>query len=250
MPSARYFPRTACGAPTRRWHSSGSRKDWNRDRTEGLYDHLYLDIYPPSLQRPGGEHLPALQLLRPAAFAGATDEGVRTDITDRTGRPLVYLTFGTVFNDNEAFRTTVAAIRDVGVGLVVTVGPDGDPAVFGPQPARVVVERFIPQTRLLPVCDVVASHAGSGTVLGALALGIPQLCQTQAADQFLNAAAVARAGAGLAIAPQHVNAASIRDAVRRLLDDAMFRTRARRVAEEIASMPSPEAVASRLQTFV
>ena len=105
----------------------------------------------------------------------------------------MYLTFGTVFNDNEAFRAALAGIRDVGVGLVVTVGPNGDPAAFGPQPARVVVERYIPQTRLLPVCDVVASHAGSGTVLGALALGIPQLCLPQAADQFLNAAAVARA---------------------------------------------------------
>ena len=41
----------------------------------GLYDHLYLDIYPPSLQAPGGDHLGARQLLRPVAFAGATEEG-------------------------------------------------------------------------------------------------------------------------------------------------------------------------------
>jgi hypothetical protein len=121
----------------------------------------------------GGDHLRARQLLRPVAFAGATEEGVRTDLTDRTGRPLVYLTFGTVFNDSEAFRAALAGIREVGMGLVVTVGPNGDPRAFGPEPARVVVERYIPQTQLLPVCDVVASHAGSGTVLGALVLGIP-----------------------------------------------------------------------------
>jgi hypothetical protein len=65
----------------------------------GVYDFLYVDIYPPSLQPPGGDHLGTRQLLRPVAFAGATDEGVGTDITDRTGRPLVYLTFGTFFND-------------------------------------------------------------------------------------------------------------------------------------------------------
>ena len=215
----------------------------------GLYDHLYLDIYPPSLQAPGGDHLGARQLLRPIAFAGATEEGARTDITDRTGRPLVYLTFGTVFNDSEAFRAALTGIRDLGVGLVVTVGPDGDPAAFGPQPPRVVVERYIPQTQLLPACDVVASHAGSGTVLGALALAIPQLCIPQAADQFLNAAAVARAGAGLAIAPEHVNAACVGDAIRRLLDDSRFRVQARRVADEIASMPSPDAVVTVLQTL-
>lgn len=38
-----------------------------------IYDHLYLDIYPPSLQAPAGDHLGARQLLRPVAFAGATD---------------------------------------------------------------------------------------------------------------------------------------------------------------------------------
>ncbi|MGH2839668.1 MAG: glycosyltransferase [Solirubrobacteraceae bacterium] len=215
----------------------------------GVYDHLYVDIYPPSLQAPGGDHLGARQLVRPVSFAGPTDDGVRAGITDRTGRPLVYLTFGTVFNDSDAFRSALAGIRDTGVGLVVTVGPEGDPAAFGPQPPRVVVERYIPQTLLLPACDVVASHAGSGTVLAALALGIPQLCLPQAADQFLNAAAVAGAGAGLAIGPGDVNAAGVGDAVRRLLDDDAFRAQARRLADEIASMPSPDAVVTVLEAL-
>jgi UDP:flavonoid glycosyltransferase YjiC (YdhE family) len=216
----------------------------------GLYDHLYLDIYPPSLQPPGGEHVDARQRLRPVAFAGATDEGVRTDIPDRTGRPLVYLTFGTFFNDGDAFRAALAGIRDAGFGLVVTVGPEGDPEAFGPQPARVVIERYIPQTQLLPVCDVVASHAGSGTMLATLALGLPQLCLPQAADQFLNAAAIARAGAGLAILPEAVDATAVGEAVRRLLDDDTFRVHARRLADEISSMPAPEEVVTVLQALV
>jgi UDP:flavonoid glycosyltransferase YjiC (YdhE family) len=215
----------------------------------GVYDHLYVDIYPPSLQATGGDHLGVRQLLRPVAFAGATDEGACADITDRTGRPLVYLTFGTIFNDGDAFKAALAGIRDSGVGLVVTVGPDGDPAAFGPQPPRVVIERYIPQTQLLPVCDVVASHAGSGTVLAALALGIPQLCLPQAADQFLNAAAVARAGAGLAIRPEEVNTAGVGHAMGRLLEHESFRVQARRLADEIASMPSPEAVVTVLEAL-
>jgi len=215
----------------------------------GLYDHLYVDIYPPSLRAPGGDHVGARQLLRPVSFAGATDDHVR-EFTDRTGRPLVYLTFGTVSNDNDTFRAALEGIRDAGVGLVVTVGPDGDPERFGPQPSRVVVERYIPQTLLLPACDVVASHAGSGTVLAALSLGIPQLCLPQAADQFLNAAAIARAGAGLAIHPEDVDAAGVGDAVRRLLDDGGFRAQARRVADEIASMPSPDDVVPVLESLV
>jgi UDP:flavonoid glycosyltransferase YjiC (YdhE family) len=215
----------------------------------GLYDHLYIDIYPPSLQPPGGEHVSARQLLRPVAFAGTTDDGVLTDITNRTGRPLVYLTFGTVFERYDLLAAAVAGIGELGVGLVVTVGSDGDPAALGPQPDHVVVERYIPQTQLLPACDVVASHAGSGTTLAALAMGIPQLCLPQRADQFLNAAAVAGAGAGVTIPPAAVDVTAVAQATRRLLEEPCFRDAARAVADEITLMPSPDDVATVLETL-
>ncbi len=215
----------------------------------GAYDHLYLDIYPPRLQAAGGDHVKIRQPLRPVPFDGATDERLPADIADNAARPLLYLTFGTVFNDNAVFRAPLAGIRDLGVKVVVTVGPNGDPAAFGPQPAHVVLERYIPQTLLLPACGVVVSHGGSGTVLAALGMGIPQLCLPQAADQFINAAAVARAGAGLAIPPHEVDPTAVADAVRRLLDDSAFRRHARLVADDIAAMPSPDEVASVLETL-
>lgn len=217
----------------------------------GCYDHLYLDIYPPLLQAGGGaDHVARRQPLRPVPFDGATGQAVPADLVDGSVRPLVYLTFGTVFNDNEAFRAALAGIRELAVRLVVTVGPNGDATAFGPQPAHVVLERYIPQTQLLPACDVVVSHGGSGTILAALGEGIPQLCLPQAADQFINAAAVAGAGAGLAIPPNDVKSGAVAGAVQRLLDDDKFGRGARRVAEEIASMPSPNEVAGVLEELV
>ena len=215
----------------------------------GAYDHLYLDIYPPALQLPGGEHVGARQALRPVPFDDAADRVLPPHVLDSSEHPLVYLTFGTVFNDNEAFRAALAGIRELPVRLVVTVGPNGDPTAFGTQPSHVVLERYIPQTLILPACAVVASHGGSGTVLAALGTAIPQLCLPQAADQFINAAAVARAGAGLAIPPHEVDPTAVADAVRRLLDDSTFRRHARLVADDIAAMPSPDEVASVLETL-
>ena len=215
----------------------------------GLYDHMYIDIYPSSMQPPGDDHLGARRYLRPVPFAGATDARLDDAILAATGKPLVYLTFGTVFNDYPAFPVALAGIHDAGVGAVVTVGPNADPAVLGPQPSRVVVERYIPQTLLLPECDVVASHAGSGTALAAVSMGIPQLCLPQAADQFLNAAAIARAGAGIAIAPQDIDPAGVALAIRRLLDEDHYRVAARQIADEIAAMPSPHEVAAELETL-
>jgi MGT family glycosyltransferase len=215
----------------------------------GLYDHLYIDIYPPSLQPSDGEYLTSRQLLCPVAFAGASDDALRTDITDRIGRPLVYLTFGTVFSEYDLFAAALAGIRELDAGVVVTVGHGGDPAALGPQPANVVIERYIPQTQILPLCDVVTSHAGSGTVLAALTLGIPQLCLPQRADQFINADAIAGAGAGLTIAPGGLDAATVGRATRQLLEDPSYRRAARAIADEIALMPSPADVASVLEAL-
>jgi UDP:flavonoid glycosyltransferase YjiC (YdhE family) len=141
----------------------------------------------------------------------------------------------------------IAALRDLDVRGLVTVGPKADPAVVGAQPAHVRVERYVPQTRVLPHCDVVVSHGGSGTVLATLALGLPQVCMPQGADQFLNAAAVASAGVGISLMPGEGDA--VRDAIVRVLDDASFRVAAGRVRSSIASMPSPDDVAKGLDAL-
>jgi UDP:flavonoid glycosyltransferase YjiC (YdhE family) len=209
----------------------------------GSYDHLYLDIYPPGLQAADAAHLGAVQPLRPVAFATGDDAPLPGWVTDDASVPLVYVTFGTVFvADHRPVSTVVEALRELPLRVLVTVGPAVDPDVLGPQPANVHVARYIPQTQLLPYCAAVVSHAGSGTMLAALARGLPQLCLPQAADQFGNAAACVGAGAGLALQPGTVTREGVRGAVERLLADAGFREAAETIAAEMQDMPGPAEV--------
>lgn len=212
----------------------------------GCYDHLYLDIYPPSLQPAERRHVPATQPLRPGTFATAGNEELPEWVTAESSTPLVYVTFGTVFSNDAVLSTVVEAVRALPVQVVATVGPDGDPASLGLQPGNVHVARYIPQDRLLERCAAVVSHGGSGTFLATLAARLPQLCVPQAADQFLNAEACARSGIGLTLQPGQVSIESVRGAVGRLLSDDGFRTAAARLSGEIAAMPSPQEVAGRL----
>ncbi|MDQ4070089.1 MAG: glycosyltransferase [Actinomycetota bacterium] len=216
----------------------------------GSYDHLYLDIYPPALLDAPAPHIAHRRLLRPVAHDGAVDETASLPLPEgRPGAPLVYVTMGTVFSNPELLEVVLAALDGLDhVRVLVTVGPHGDPAVLGPQPAHVRVERYVPQTVLLPHCDVVVSHGGSGTVLASLALALPQLCLPQGADQFLNASAVAAAGAGIALPPGEATVAAVRTAVDRLLSEETLAGAAARVGESIASMPSPDEVAAGLET--
>jgi UDP:flavonoid glycosyltransferase YjiC (YdhE family) len=64
--------------------------------------------------------------------------------------------------------------------VVVTVGRDISREDFGRQPEHVHVEQLVPQSPLLPRTHLVVSHGGSGTVIAALAHGLPPLLEAMA----------------------------------------------------------------------
>jgi hypothetical protein len=205
----------------------------------GLYDGTTIEIMPPSLEArsvPGGETLRMRPCPLPAAVAASG------------GRPLVYLTLGTALNSaTDVFRSVLAALGNDDVDVVVTVGADRDPADLGAVPANVLVERYIPQETLLPHCAAVVHHGGSGTMLGALAHGLPQLVIPQGADNFVNGALLDACGAGASLDPSRVEAEVVCRAVRTLLEDPGPRRAAERCAPEIEGMPGPVEVARDLR---
>lgn len=215
----------------------------------GVFGHLYLDIYPPGLQTGAPPPPVGTLALRPCTARPRDVTTLPSVLQPCSGdpRPLVYLTFGTVVNRCRALVTATLALACLPVRLLVTIGADGDATTFGSVPANVHVERFVEQSALMPHCDLVVSHGGSGTFLAALAHGLPQLVLPQGADQFVNAAALERRGAGLALRGGEAAGDAIKDCVQRLLLDGPHRTQARAIADEIATMPSADEVALRLE---
>jgi UDP:flavonoid glycosyltransferase YjiC (YdhE family) len=204
----------------------------------GCFRDGYLDICPRSVQSTPVDHIPDVHALRPVTASGST--------TARTVEPLVYVTMGTVHNRPEPLREVVAGVAGLGVPTLVAVGPRVEPASLGEQPDHVQVEAWVDQPEVLSRCTAVVSHGGSGTFLGALAHGVPQLCLPQAADQFRNAEGGLRAGAVLVLHPNEATAAAVGTEAKRLLADTGLREASGRVADEIAAMPSPDTVAAEL----
>jgi UDP:flavonoid glycosyltransferase YjiC (YdhE family) len=215
----------------------------------GSNGELYLDICPPGIQQPEIGDVAHVQPLKPGVDADR--DGVLPGwMADLPARPTVYVTMGTVFNRSaDIFATVLDGLRDDNITVIVTVGAGSDPALLGPQPDNVHVERYIPQTLLLPHCDLLISHAGSGATVGALAGGVPMLAIPQGADQFLNAEAVARLGAGLRLLPSEFTAAAVRDAARELLSDRRFADVARAEQAAIHEMPAPASVVPSLEVL-
>ena len=221
------------------WRSVGAEPDGHA----GAFRGLYVDLSPPSFawEQPLGDsirlgHMPAASQAVP-------------DWLDTLEQPLVYVTLGTVFNRPEVFRPLLDGL-DGSVSALVTTGRNVDPESLGSWSTNVRVERFVPQAHVLPRCAAVVAHAGSGSVLGALAHGLPLVLVPQGADQFDNAARCAAAGAAIVIRPEELTADAVRLALRRILDEPSFAEAARGVQAEIAAMPTVEEVAARLEAYV
>ena len=118
----------------------------------------------------------------------------------------MYFTLGTVFNmeSGDLFDRVLAGLRVLPaeilpVEIIATVGAHIDPATFGAQPPHIRIARYIPQSSVLPRSSAVVSHGGSGTVLGALAYGVPQVLVPMGADQPFNADRCVALGVGRAL---------------------------------------------------
>ena len=203
----------------------------------------YLDICPPSLQQPTLAPWTVGTPLRPSP-----GEVLATDVLphgfDRLAeRPMVYLTLGTIMNQRpEVFRAALTGCARLPVSVVATTGPGFDPADLGPLPENVMAVPYLAQAQVLPHCAAVVSHTGAGTMLGALCFGLPQLCLPQGTDQPSNAAAVLRAGAGLALSPEETTADAVAEALDAVLNEARYRDAAVRVRGEIDAMPDADTV--------
>ena len=136
------------------------------------------------------------------------------------------------------------------MNVVITLGTNGDPAALGPPPANVQVHRFVPQGRVLPLCDAVICHCGSGTMLGALAHGLPLLVLPQGADQYTNADLLAATGASRTLQPQDTDPGQIRRCIVELLEDAEPRAAALRLRAELDAMPPPDAAIERIEALL
>lgn len=210
----------------------------------GAFRGLHVDIVPPGLD--GDRPLCESVRLRPALDA----EAERPPWLDELRRPLVYATMGTVFNQPEAFAPLLDALGMASVGALVTVGRDVDPAALGAIPPNVRVERFVPQAQVLPSCAAVVSHGGSGTLIGALAAGVPLVLLPQGADQFENAARGVRAGVAVALQPEEATPETIASALETVQTRPSYAEAAGRIQEEIAAMLPAEQVALAVEEHV
>jgi UDP:flavonoid glycosyltransferase YjiC (YdhE family) len=182
------------------------------------------------------------------AFDRSGEESLPAWVDALPDRLLIYATMGTVFNQVPGvLEAILEALCDEPVALIMTTGRDQDPAAFGPQPAHVRIERYVPQSLLFPRCDLIVTHGGTGTVMTALDHGLPLVLIPIAADQPDNARCCEVLGVAKVVAPEERTPEAIRAAIRAVLGDQSYRRNAERLREEMVRLPGPEQVVGWLE---
>jgi MGT family glycosyltransferase len=98
-------------------------------------------------------------------------------------------------------------------------------------PANARLVDWLSYARTMPRCDAVVTHAGHGTVVRALASGVPMVACPAGGDMGENAARVAWSGAGVSLPRRLITSRGIRLAVRRVLADPSYGARARELRD-------------------
>lgn len=174
---------------------------------------------------------------QPFAYAGplvSDPEWAQATDVRPGARPLVLISTSTLYQRQEdLMRRCIEAMRGEPVDAIATLGPALDPADFTGAPENVEVLASGSHDAIAPRCAAVISHAGHGTILRPLMLGVPLVNLPMGRDQPDNAARVAARGAGITLAPDS-DVAAIRAALREVLAEPRYRENARAFGREIA----------------
>ncbi len=159
----------------------------------------------------------------------------------------VLVTVGTMADADamEFYPRAVEALRPLGdsVQAIVLAPPEALPAL----PEHILAIERIPQLELLPRMDAVVCHAGLNTVSETLSNAVPLVVAPLTRDQPINAANVARVGAGIRVHFYRATPQDLRDAVIALLSDPAYRAAAGMVRDSFVAAGGAPAAAARLE---
>jgi MGT family glycosyltransferase len=148
--------------------------------------------------------------------------------------PIVLVGLSSTYqHQQDALHRVIAALADLPVRALVTLGPALENETVTSPAGNVVVVPTAPHGLVLPHAALAITHCGHGTTLRALAAGVPLVCMPMGRDQNDTAARVVARGAGVRIKPT-ASASAIRRAVLRVLGDPRYGSGARTLRDAIA----------------
>jgi MGT family glycosyltransferase len=158
---------------------------------------------------------------------------------------LVYLSLGSLGSaDVELMQRLIDTLADTDYRVIVSMGPQHDELELAD---NMVGEEFLPQTRILPLVDLVVTHGGNNTVTECFWAGKPMVVLPLFWDQHDNAQRVHETGFGVRLDAYGHEPEQLTRAIDGLLADERLRVRMQDASERLATRPGTEQAADLIE---
>jgi len=210
----------------------------DEDARSALKAELTLSTLPPSWMQAGDAPLGEVKHFRAPPQDRSDKAGLTPELTQITRQRFVYATLGTVHNARHGLRKAMlAALAELPVDVLFTTGPGIDLARVKVPGENITLEPFVPQSLIVPHAALLVSHAGLGTIIGALYAGVPMVLISLATDHPINAERAIAVGLARALDGAECQSEPLRETILDALADENMRRRAAQVRQECFALP-------------
>ncbi|MER2565321.1 MAG: glycosyltransferase [Myxococcaceae bacterium] len=163
-----------------------------------------------------------------------------------SNKPLVYVSLGTVFNDQPAvYRVLLEGVHEAGARAVIAAGASFDAMVKQAWSDDVVV-KFSPQVELLSRVNAAIVHGGNNSTNEALRAGVPFVSVPFGGEQVMNARRAVSLGVARALEVDALTKQRVADALKALLTSELVE-RSKALAKQVPEADGAAVVADAVE---
>ena len=208
-------------------------------------DWLNLYVYPSEVDYARSRQLAPTWHRLETCVRRSNDTVELPEHTSSGDGALVYLSLGSLGSaDVDLMKRLVDVLSRSRHGIVVSKGPQHTEFELAD---NMWGAEFLPQPSVLPLVDVVITHAGNNTTTECFHFGKPMVALPLFWDQYDNAQRVDETGFGIRLPTYEFEEADLLGALDRLLDDAGTHARMASIAHRVQSSPGTERAAALIE---
>jgi len=196
-----------------------------------LFDTRYVFV-GPALPQVSEDHAPPVPMLMP-------------------GKPLVYISLGTVLVDLQAFYDIcLHAFGNAARQVIMSIGNGIDPEVFGPLPENVAMYPSVSQITLLQQAEAFITHGGMNSLMEALSYEVPLVVVPLSLEQQVSAQQIEALRLGVVIKDmRRLTAHILRQAITQATQDTEIRTNQQQISKSLRQAGGWQLAADAIWTY-
>jgi len=169
----------------------------------------------------------------------------------KDGKKLIYVSMGTIFNDNLTFyKKLIEIFTNTSYIVIISLGARFKISQLPKLPKNIIVANHIPQLEVLKKTDLFITHGGANSINESLYFGVPMILVPQMLEQRLNAKRIEKLGVGLYFKNTRMTNDELLRAVEQIISDKKYYQKAQSLSETLKQSGGYKKAASLINDYV